>query len=159
VQPSPGAGGALTPMARAVAATDELVAAALELKPLYDRLSALLGQIAGLLLLSGSRRDLESERLHLISLHAQCAEAEAAFGDLSPAARALAAGEAAARALAMLAEMLEAIDRNLDAARGPMPANVLAQLQSARRLLLMAAAPRLGIKLIDLSAGCCAGSQ
>ena len=61
------------------------IAAAMTLKPVYDRLSALLGQAAGLLLLTtAGSGDPAAERLHLISLRAQYAEIEESLRRMAP---------------------------------------------------------------------------
>jgi hypothetical protein len=56
-----------------MAPEEAAIAAELALKPLFDRLSALLGQAAGILLLSHGGRYPERERLHLVAMRRQCA--------------------------------------------------------------------------------------
>jgi hypothetical protein len=134
------------------------IAAAMVLKPVYDRLSALLGQAAGLLLLTAAGADPEAERLHLVSLSAQYAEAEEALRRMAPQPLLPASAEALCRALPLIREILEALGNRPPASDGPLPA-LLGRLLEARRLLLAGSAPRLGIGLVDLTGACCAGSH
>jgi hypothetical protein len=132
------------------------IAAAMMLKPLYDRLSALLGQAAGLLLLTTAGADPEAERLHLVSLSAQYAEAEEALRTMAPAPLLPAAAAALRCALPIIGEILEALSNREPESDCPLPA-LLERLLEARRLLLAGSAPRLGIGLVDLTGACCAG--
>ena len=134
------------------------IAAAMRLKPVYDRLSALLGQAAGLLLLTTAGGDPEAERLHLISLRAQYAEARESLRSMAPQPLLPASDEALRRALPLIGEILEALNDRRPAADGPLPA-LLGRLLEVRRLLLAGSAPRLGIGLVDLTGACCAGSH
>jgi len=127
------------------------------LKPLYDRLSALLGQAAGLLLLMAAGPDPERERLHLIAMRGQYAAAADALHLVLPAA--LPASTAALRqALPLLGEILDKLEERRPAGEDRLPA-LLGRLQAARRLLLAGSAPALGIGLVDLSGACCAGAH
>jgi len=134
------------------------IAAAMLLKPVYDRLSALLGQAAGLLLLTTAGCNPETARLHLISLRAQYAEIEESLRSMAPQTYLPASDHALRRALPLIGEILEALGTRPSAADGPLPA-LLGRLLEVRRLLLAGSAPRLGVGLVDLSGACCAGSH
>ena len=135
------------------------IAAAMRLKPVYDRLSALLGQAAGLLLLTtAGSGDPAAERLHLISLRAQYAEIEESLRRMAPQPLLPASDDALRRALPLIGEIVEALADRPPASGGPLPA-LLGRLLEARRLLLAGSAPRLGMGLVDLSGACCAGSH
>ena len=132
------------------------IAAAMTLKPVYDRLSALLGQAAGLLLLTTAGADRQAERLHLISLRAQYAEIEESLRRMAPQPFLPASDDALRRALPLIGEIVEALADRPPASGGPLPA-LLERLLEARRLLLAGSAPRHGIGLVDLTGACCAG--
>ena len=134
------------------------IAAAMTLKPVYDRLSALLGQAAGFLLLTTAGGNPETARLHLISLRAQYAEIEESLRSMAPQTYLPASDHALRRALPLIGEILEALGTRPSAADGPLPA-LLGRLLEVRRLLLAGSAPRLGVGLVDLSGACCAGSH
>jgi hypothetical protein len=134
------------------------IAAAMMLKPVYDRLSALLGQAAGLLLLTTAGADPEARRLHLISLRAQYAEIEESLRSMVPQTLLPAGDDALRRALPLIGEILEALAERRPASDGLLPA-MLGRLMEVRRLLLAGSAPRLGIGLVDLTGACCAGSH
>ena len=134
------------------------IAAAMMLKPVYDRLSALLGQAAGLLLLTTAGADPQAERLHLISLRAQYAEIEESLRRMAPQPLLPASDDALRRALPLIGEIVDALANRPPASGGPLPA-LLGRLLEARRLLLAGSAPRLGIGLVDLTGACCAGSH
>ena len=85
------------------------IAAAMMLKPVYDRLSALLGQAAGLLLLTTAGADPQAERLHLISLRAQYAEIEESLRRMAPQPLLAASDDALRRALPLIGEIVEAL--------------------------------------------------
>jgi len=134
------------------------IAAAMLLKPVYDRLSALLGQAAGFLLLTTAGGNPETARLHLISLRAQYAEIEESLRSMAPQTYLPASDHALRRALPLIGEILEALGTRPSAADGPLP-GLLGRLLEVRRLLLAGSAPRLGVGLVDLSGACCAGSH
>ena len=134
------------------------IAAAMLLKPVYDRLSALLGQAAGFLLLTTAGGNPETARLHLISLRAQYAEIEESLRSMAPQTYLPASDHALRRALPLIDEILEALGTRPSAADGPLP-GLLGRLLEVRRLLLAGSAPRLGVGLVDLSGACCAGSH
>ena len=134
------------------------IAAAMLLKPVYDRLSALLGQAAGFLLLTTAGGNPETARLHLISLRAQYAEIEESLRRMAPQPLLPASDDALRRALPLIGEIVEALANRPPASGGPLPA-LLGRLLEARRLLLAGSAPRLGIGLVDLTGACCAGSH
>jgi hypothetical protein len=132
------------------------IAAQMALKPLYDRLSALLGQAAGLLLLMAAGPDPERERLHLISMRAQYAAARDALRGAPPTTALPGSRLALERTLPLLGEIIEALDRRQPAAEDRWQP-LLGRLLAARRLLLAGSAPRLGIGLVDVTGACCAG--
>ena len=134
------------------------IAAAMLLKPVYDRLSALLGQAAGFLLLTTAGGNPETARLHLISLRAQYAEIEESLRSMAPQTYLPASDHALRRALPLIGEILEALGTRPSAADGPLP-GLLGRLLEVRRLLLAGSAPRLGVGLVDLSGACCTGSH
>jgi len=162
VQPPAGTDAALRTMAAHLhpgpdtAPGEAAIAAAMMLKPVYERFSALLGQAAGLLLLTAAGADPQAERLHLISLRAQYAELEESLRTIAPQPLLPASAEALRRALPILGEILEALRNRQPASEGPLPA-LLGRLLEVRRLLLAGSAPRLGIGLVDLTGACCAG--
>jgi len=164
VQPPAGADGALRTVSPHlhrgpdIGPGEAAIAAAMRLKPVYDRLSALLGQAAGLLLLITAAADPEAERLHLISLRAQYAEVEESLRRMTPALLLPASADALRRALPILGEILEALAERRPASGAPLRA-LLGRLLEVRRLLLAGSAPRLGIGLVDLTGACCAGSH
>jgi hypothetical protein len=79
-----------------MAPEESVIAAQVALKPLFDRLSALMGQAAGVLLLTTADANPDREWLHLIAMREQYAAASAALRamphpqlrlDLGPAAQ------------------------------------------------------------------------
>jgi hypothetical protein len=138
-----------------MAAPESLIAAEVALKPLFDRLAGLLGQAAGILLLSHAGGDPARERLHLIAMREQYAAAGAALGTMPRPLGLAASFDAAHRALPMLGEILAALERRSPSADDSKA--LLARLLEARRILLDGSALRHGLGLIDLAGACCAG--
>ena len=96
----------------------------MRLKPVYDRLSALLGQAAGLLLLITAAADPEAERLHLISLRAQYAEVEESLRRMAPQPLLPASDDALRRALPLIGEIVEALANRPPAGASGAPCSV-----------------------------------
>lgn len=142
----------------AAPADEALVAEQVALAPLFDRLSRILGQVAGLLLLSAAK--LEAGRLssHLASVKDQLAEAREAFAELPAPRRLPASLEAAGRALsaldALATELAERPAGTLHSDGEFMTA--LDRLAAIRAALVAASAPGLGIGLVDFAGACCA---
>jgi hypothetical protein len=136
-----------------MASPESVIAERVALKPLFDRLAGLMGQAAGILLLSHAGGDPTRERLHLIAMREQYAAAGAALGAM-PRPRGLAASfDAAQRALPMLGDILRSLERRPPSADDSKA--LLGRILEARRILLDGSAPGLG--LIDLKGACCAG--
>jgi len=138
-----------------MAPEEAAIAARLALKPLFDRLSALLGQAAGILLLANAGGDPERERLHLISMREQYAAAGDALGSMTRPPGLAASFEAARRVLPMLGDILTSLEDRPTSA-GDSKA-LLGRLLEARRILLDGSAPEHGLGLVDLAGACCAG--
>ena len=131
------------------------------LAPVYDRLSRILGQIAGLIMLSGS--SLEAGRIssHLASVKDQLAEAREAFAGLSSPNR-------LARSFAAAGSAIPALDA-LAAGLAKRPAGTLRddaefgaaldRIAAIRAALHAASAPGLGIGVVDFTSACCAWSR
>jgi hypothetical protein len=132
------------------------IAVELALKPLFDRLSALLGQAAGALLLANAGGDPERERLHLISMREQYAAASDAFGSMARPLGLAASFEAARLVLPMLGDILTSLEDRPPCA-GDSKALLGRRLLEARRILLAGSSPRHGLGLVDLAGACCAG--
>jgi hypothetical protein len=137
-----------------MAPEEAAIAAELALKPLFDRLSALLGQAAGILLLSHGRRDPERERLHLIAMRQQYAATRDTLGSMARPLGLAASFDAARRALPMLGEILTLLEERSPSADSKA---LIARLLEARRILLHGSTPRHGLGLVDLTGACCAG--
>jgi hypothetical protein len=131
------------------------IAAELTVKPLFDRLSALLGQIAGILLLAGAGGDPESERLHVFALRAQFSAAIDAVQRVIPPPGLDASYEATRRALPILSEILADLEKRR-AADATVLRRHIGRVLEVRRLLLAASVPALGVGLVDLTGACCA---
>ncbi|SRR5258706_8466372 len=131
------------------------IAAQVALKPLFDRLSALLGQAAGVLLLSNAGGDPERERLHLIVLREQYAAASDALGSMARPLGLAASFDAARRVLPMVGDILTSLERHSPSAGNSKA--LLGRLLEARRILLAGSSARHGLGLIDLAGACCAG--
>jgi hypothetical protein len=131
------------------------IAAELTVKPLFDRLSALLGQIAGILLLASARGDSESERLHMLALRAQFSAAIEAVQRVTPAPGLYASYEATRQALPIMGEMLADLENRRAADEGALRRHI-GRVLEVRRLLLEASVPALGVGLVDLAGACCA---
>jgi hypothetical protein len=131
------------------------IAAELTVKPLFDRLSALLGQIAGILLLAGAGSDPESERLHVLALRAQFSAAVDAVQTATPPPGLGASYEAAQRALPIMGEILADLENPLAVDEGALRRHI-GRVLEVRRLLLAGSVPRLGLGPVDLAGACCA---
>ncbi len=140
---------------------DEVAAAEAVLKPVFDRLSALLGQAAGVLMLALAGAAPEGQRLHLAAMRESCLAAEAGLATLGGTARWAASRRAAEQALPILREILEALDARYAEALegGPELSDLLRRLATARRILLAGGQPRLGLSVVDLASACCAGAH
>jgi hypothetical protein len=133
------------------------IAAQLALRPVFDRLSALLGQAAGVLLLSNAGGDPARERLHLIAMREQYAAASDALRAMPRPLGLAASFDAAQRVLPMLGEILNVLERRSPCAEDSKA--LLRRLLEARRTLLNGSAPRHGLGLVDLAGACCAGQH
>jgi hypothetical protein len=138
-----------------MAPEEAAIAAQVALKPLFDRLSALLGQAAGILLLSHGGRDPERERLDLIAMRQQYAATSDTLGSMARPLGLAASFDAARRALPLLGDILTLLEQRSPSA-GDSKA-LIARLLEARRILLHGSTPRHGLGLVDLTGACCAG--
>ena len=138
-----------------MAAPESVIAERVALKPLFDRLARLLGQAAGILLLSHAGGDPARERLHLIAMREQYAAAGAALGAMPRPLGLAASFDAAQRALPMLGDILRSLERRPPSAEDSKA--LVGRLLEARRILLDGSAPGHGLGLIDLTGACCAG--
>jgi hypothetical protein len=138
-----------------MAPEESVIAAQVALKPLFDRLSALMGQAAGILLLANAGGDPARERLHLIAMREQYAGAGAALRAMPRPLGLAASFDAAVHALPMLGEILNVLERRSPCADDSKA--LLRRLLEARRILLDGSAPRHGLGLVDLADACCAG--
>jgi hypothetical protein len=138
-----------------MAPEEAAIAAELALKPLFDGLSALLGQAAGILLLGNAGGDPARERLHLIAMREQYAAASDALGSMTRPLGLAASFDAARRALPLLGDILASLERHSPCAGDSKV--LLGRLLEARRILVDGSAPRRGLGLVDLTGACCAG--
>jgi hypothetical protein len=137
---------------------EKLVGEGLALQPLFDRLSRLLGQLAGVALLACAGADSDRQAGHLAVVKEQLEAAHAAFARLVRPQRLADSLHAMAESLALMDEMTACLDRRpagLFLDDGAF-SELLAKLNQARRLLLSGSAPGLGIGLVDFAGACCA---
>jgi len=140
------------------AVDEQLIGESVALRPLFDRLSRLLGQLAGLALLASAGTEPERQVGHLTVVKEQLAAVRDALATMDRPRRLAATFRAMAETLARM----DAVTARL----GRRPAVLLLdddafstlteELGAARRLLLAGSAPALGIGLVEFSAACCA---
>ena len=138
-------------------AIDEwLIGEGLALKPLFDRLSRLLGQLAGVALLASAGAEPDRQVCHLAAVKAQLRAAHEAYARLARPRHLAGTFHAMGETLVLIEETMAWLDQR--------PAIALLDddsffalteaLSAARRLLVTASAPGLGI--VDFAGACCA---
>ena len=131
----------------------------LVLQPLYNGAVRLLGQTAGLLLLTNGGSDSDRQREHLGAALRNCRElqdtieAELVFHSKT--------AEAVATSVARLGILLERLEQRFarslrDEAELPL---MLRELAAIRRHLQESSCPQHGLALVDFSGACCAGAH
>ena len=137
---------------------DVLVAEQLALQPLSDRLSRLLGQVAGILHLVSAGTEPNRQLCPLASVRDQLEAARAAFAGFARPRRLAASFRAAGRTLAMLDEILARLERRPATAPGDDREflRLIERLRVARHQLHAGGALRLGIGIVDFTGACCA---
>jgi hypothetical protein len=137
---------------------EALVAEQLALAPLFDRLSRILGQVAGLLLLSGAGLDAERLSSHLAAVKDQLAEAREALTGLRTPRRLPISFKAAGNALSAMEEFTRRLAKRPGGTLGDDAEfkTALDRMAAIRAQLLTASAPSLGIGLVDFASACCA---
>lgn len=137
---------------------EALVAEQLTLAPLFDRLSRILGQIAGLLLLSSAGLNAEHLSNHLASVQDQLAEAREVFTGLPAPRRLRMSFDGAGSALSAMEEFTRQLAKRPGGTLGDDGEfrTALDRLAAIRARLLRASAPSLGIGLVDFASACCA---
>jgi len=140
------------------AGDETLLAERLVLAPLFDRLSRILGQMAGLLMLAAAGLGPERLASHVASLKDQLAAAREGFAGSNAPSRLPAGFAAAGSALAELEELAAQLGSRPAGMLGDDRAFVdaLGRLAGIRGRLLAASAPGLGIGLVDFAGACCA---
>jgi len=128
----------------------------LALQPLFDRLSRLLGQLAGVALLASAGAEPDRQVCHLAVIKAQLQAAHDAYAGLARPRHLAESFHAMGQTLALLEHTMARLDRRpaialLDDASF----HELTQgLSAARRLLIAGSPPGLGI--VDFAGACCA---
>jgi hypothetical protein len=143
----------------AASALDEgLIGEGLALRPLFDRLSRLLGQLAGVAILVSAGADPDRQFCHLVVVKEQLQAAHEAFAKLAQPRRLVATFRAMGQTLTLLDEMTARLERRPAAVLQDDDtfSNLTGALSAARRLLLAGSVPNLGIGLVDFAGACCA---
>ena len=141
---------------RCPAVDERLIGEGLALQPLFNKLSRLLGQMAGMALLASAGTEPDRQVCHLASVKAQLQAAHEAYARLARPRHLAGTFHAMGETLALMDETMARLDRR--------PAIALLDddsffaltqgLSAARRLLVTASAPGLGI--VDFAGACCA---
>lgn len=128
----------------------------LALQPLFNRLSRLLGQMAGMALLASAGAEPDRQVCHLAAVKAQLQAAHEAYARLARPQHLAGSFHAMGRTLALMEEMVARLERR--------PAIALLdddsffalaqELSAARRVLLSGSAP--GLDIVDFAGACCA---
>jgi hypothetical protein len=141
---------------RSPAVDERLIGEGLALRPLFDRLSRLLGQMAGLALLASAGAEPDRQVCHLAVVKAQLQAAHEAFARLARPLHLAGTFDAMGQTLALMEEIMARLDRRpAIALLDDGSFSALTQgLSAARRLLLSGSAPGLGI--VDFAGACCA---
>ncbi len=128
------------------------------MRPLFDALSRLLGQLAGVLLLACAGIEPDRQASHLAMVKEQLQAAHACFAGLARPRHLGATFHAMGQTLALLDDVTARLERHPaavlpgDGAFG----TLMEELSAARRLLLAGSTPALGIGLVDFAGACCA---
>ena len=128
----------------------------LALQPLFDRLSRLLGQLAGVALLASAGAEPDRQLCHLAVIKEQLQSARETYAGLAPPQHVAGSFRAMGQTLALIDEIMARLDRRpaialLDDASF----HELTQgLSAARRLLISGSPPGLGI--VNFAGACCA---
>jgi len=141
---------------RSPAPDERSIVEGLALRPLFDRLSRLLGQLAGVALLTSAGAEPDRQVCHLAAIKAQLQAAHEAFASLAPPRHLAGTFHAMGQTLALIDEIMARLDRQPAIARlGDDSFAALTQaLSAARRRLLSGSAAGLGI--VDFAGACCA---
>jgi hypothetical protein len=128
----------------------------LALKPLFDRLSRLLGQLAGVALLASAGTEPDRQLCHLAVIKTQLQSAREAHARLDPPQRLTGTFHAMGQTLALIDEIMARLDRRPAIALldDDSFAALTQALSAARRRLLSGSAAGLGI--VDFAGACCA---
>jgi len=142
-----------------LALDERLIGESLALQPLFDRLSRLLGQLAGVALLASAGAEPDRQLCHLAVAKEQLQSAHEGYARLARPRHLADSFHAMGQALALLEQIMAQLDRRpaialLDDASF---CELTQGLSTARRLLLSASAPDLGI--VDFVGACCALSH
>jgi hypothetical protein len=143
---------------RELAVDERLIGEGLALQTLFDRLSRLLGQLAGVALLASAGAEPDRQISHLAVVKEQLQAVREALAGLARPRHLAATFHAMVETLALMDEMTAWLDRRPAAAFLDDSAfcTLMERLSAARRLLLAGSAPGLGIGLVDFAGSCCA---
>ncbi len=141
---------------RSPASDERSIVEGLALRPLFDRLSRLLGQLAGVALLASAGTEPDRQVCHLAVIKAQLQAAHEAFASLAPPRHLACTFDAMGQTLALIDEIMARLDRRPAIARmdDDSFAALTQALSAARRRLLSGSTAGLGI--VDFAGACCA---
>ena len=135
---------------------ERLIGESLVLRPLFDALSRLLGQLAGVALLVSAGVEPDRQLSHLAMIKVQLQSVHEAYARLTPPRHLAGSFHAMGQTLALLKQIMARLDRRPAIALmddGPF-CELTQALTTARRLLLAGSAPGLGI--VEFAGACCA---
>ena len=135
---------------------ERLIGEGLVLQPVFDRLSRLLGQLAGVALLASAGAEPDRQDCHLAVIKEQLEAAQEAFARLARPRHLAGTFHAMGATLALIEQVMAQLDRRPVVALldDDLFSALTQTLAAARRLLLSASAPSLSI--VDFSGACCA---
>lgn len=128
----------------------------LALQPLFDRLSRLLGQLAGVALLASAGAEPDRQLCHLAVIKEQLQSVHDAYAGLTRPRHLAESFHAMGQTLATLEQIVARLDRRPAIARldDALFHELTQRLGAARRLLISGSPPGLGI--VDFTGACCA---
>ena len=141
---------------RRPALDERLIGESLVLQPVFDRLSRLLGQLAGVALLASAGAEPDRQDCHLAVIKEQLEAAEVAFARLARPRHLAGTFHAMGGTLALIEQVMARLDRRPGLAHlDDSSFSALTQMLAAARRLLLSASAR-GLAVVDFSGACCA---